>query len=293
MTSPRIPRNASPMTDTPDELDPPAADAHGLAMLRRALQTELPAVRGAALHQRLLSRVTDSAKRHSGYLTVRREQGSWQLLAPGVRCRPLRASGGLRAELVQLRAGAWLPEAADIRAQEVLVVQGSLHDGSGADDAVLGPLTYLVRQPGQSSGGLQAAEPTTLFVRSNLCGSNLPELEAGWWQSACRKPLQLAAGRRPWGPAGPGVQIQALCGDRRVVSMLVRFEPGAGVPDHDHAIDEDCLMLSGEMFLGDVLLRALDYQMAPAGLGHFGETSERGGLFYFHGALDPVLLQSP
>ncbi|MDH4392306.1 MAG: hypothetical protein QE285_12915 [Aquabacterium sp.] len=59
------------------------------------------------------------------------------------------------------------------------------------------------------------------------------------------------------------MQIQALCGDRHVVSMLVRFEPGAAVPDHDHAIDEDYLMLAGEMFLGDVL-PALGPPMAVA-----------------------------
>lgn len=276
-----------PMTLAPDDLDPPLVAAHGLAMLQLALQTELPADRGADLHQRLLTRVTDSAERHRGYRTVRREQSDWQALAPGARSRVLRDSGGLRAELVQLQAGALLPQAGDAQAQEVLVVQGGLHDGAAAQSAVLGPLAYLVRQGG---GQWQATAPTTLFVRSQLAGSNLPALEAGWWQAACRKPLQLAAGRRPWAPAGPGVQIQALCGDRQVVSMLVRFEPGAGVPDHDHAIDEDCLMLSGEMFLGDVLLRPLDYQMAPAGVGHFGETSERGGLFYFHGALDAVLL---
>ncbi len=280
------------MTDAQDDMAPSLAPAHGLALLQLALQTELPASRGAALHQQLLLRVTDSARRHSGYHTVRREQVSWQVTAPGVRRRLLRESGGLRAELVQLQADTLLPVAADTQAQEVLVVQGGLH--SGAQDAVLGPLAYLVRHSGTPgsppAGGLRTTAPTTLFVRSWLAGSSLPALEARWWQTACRKPLQLPAGRRPWTAAGPGVQVQALCGDPQVVSMLVRFEPGAGVADHDHAIDEDCLMLAGEMFLGDVLLRPLDYQMAPAGLGHFGETSERGGLFYFHGALDDVLL---
>ncbi|CAN5186422.1 hypothetical protein BH11PSE10_BH11PSE10_11930 [soil metagenome] len=72
--------------------------------------------------------------------------------------------------------------------------------------------------------------------------------------------------------------------------MLVRFAAGAGVPDHTHALDEDCLMLEGEMFLGDTLLRPGDYQMAAAGSRHFGEMSDVGGTFYFHGAIDPVLL---
>ncbi|MDH4392305.1 MAG: hypothetical protein QE285_12910 [Aquabacterium sp.] len=77
----------------------------------------------------------------------------WQLLAPGVRCRLLRDSGGLRAELLQLQAGAWLSAGAHTQAQEVLVVQGGLHSGFGADADVLGPLSYLVRQADQPTGG--------------------------------------------------------------------------------------------------------------------------------------------
>ena len=275
------------MTDPLEDPAQPALPAHGLALLYRALQTELPANRHAALHQRLLTRVDDSAARHRGYLTVRRDQLPWQPLGPAVRGKLLRASGGLRAELLQLQAGAPLPAADDALAQEVLVVQGSLQAGNGP---LLAPLAYLVRQPGQEAEPWRANAPATVFVRSWLAGSNVPALEADWWQIACRKPLQLPAGRRPWTAAGPGVRIQALCGDSRIVSMLVQFDAGAGVPDHGHAVDEDCLMLSGEMYLGDVLLRPQDYQMAPAGLGHFGETSETGGLFFFHGALDPVLV---
>jgi hypothetical protein len=52
-------------------------------------------------------------------------------------------------------------------------------------------------------------------------------------------------------------------------------------------------VLQGEMFLGDILLRAGDYQLAPAGGTHFGETSDVGVLFFFHGALDPVLRGEP
>ena len=84
----------------------------------------------------------------------------------------------------------------------------------------------------------------------------------------------------------------ALCGDKQVMSMLVRFEAGACVLDHQHAVDEDCLVLRGEMFLGDILLRTGDYQLAPAGGAHFDETSDVGATFYFHGALDPALLST-
>jgi len=47
------------------------------------------------------------------------------------------------------------------------------------------------------------------------------------------------------------------------------------------------------MFLGDVLLQRGDYQLAPAGGGHFGETSDVGCTFFFHGAIDPVLVPTP
>ena len=81
-----------------------------------------------------------------------------------------------------------------------------------------------------------------------------------------------------------GTTAEAVCASRGwraadVVSMLVRFDAGASVPDHHHAIEEDSLVIDGEMFLGDLLLRQGDFQLAPAGGGHWGETSDVGCLF--------------
>jgi quercetin dioxygenase-like cupin family protein len=83
--------------------------------------------------------------------------------------------------------------------------------------------------------------------------------------------------------------VLRLWGDARVVPMLVRFDAGAAVPDHGHELDEHCLVLDGAMFLGDILLRAGDHQLAPAGGGHWGETGDVGCVFFFYGAIDPVL----
>jgi quercetin dioxygenase-like cupin family protein len=77
-----------------------------------------------------------------------------------------------------------------------------------------------------------------------------------------------------------------LWGHPDCTSMLVRFAPGAGVPDHQHAVHEDCLMLEGEMFLGDILLRPGDYQLAPAGSGHLATETDTGVVIYAHGDLD-------
>jgi anti-sigma factor ChrR (cupin superfamily) len=67
-------------------------------------------------------------------------------------------------------------------------------------------------------------------------------------------------------------------------SMLLRLQPGARIAGHPHALDEECLMLEGEAFFGDTLLRAGEYQLAPAGTRHGDLVSDVGALLYVHGA---------
>ena len=57
---------------------------------------------------------------------------------------------------------------------------------------------------------------------------------------------------------------------------------------HGHRRDEECLMLEGELFLDDLLLRRGDYQIAPAGTEHGAVLAETGVLLFAHGdvALD-------
>ena len=133
---------------------------------------------------------------------------------------------------------------------------------------------------------------TQVYVRQmRVDPATLEEPEAQWWRVQ-RAPLQLVLpAKRRWHATFPGVEVMPLWGNPAVTSMLVRFAAGAGVPDHQHAVHEDCLMLEGEMFLGDILLRPGDYQLALAGSGHFGEMSDVGGTFFFHGAIDPVLIK--
>lgn len=239
--------------------------------------------------ERLLRRVQHSVSAHQGYRTLRREQHHWLPVAPGLREHRLREDAGMRVSLCRLDAGAcWYlpPEAA---AAELLVVQGSLQASGRPGGDALAAEGYVVLDRAISAPPWVAAEPTLLYLRSRLRQAPaLPALEAHWWQLAARQAGQPR--RHRWRAATPGVQIMPLCGDATVTSMLVRFEAGAAVPDHRHALDEDCLVLAGEMFLGDILLRPLDYQLAPAGGGHFGEASDVGVTFFFHGALDPVLL---
>jgi quercetin dioxygenase-like cupin family protein len=146
---------------------------------------------------------------------------------------------------------------------------------------------------GELIAGAQAA-PCVVYVRQMQVAPELIAGPEGRWWAMPRLPLQIthAVGRR-WRPTFEGVEVLPMWGAADITSMLVRFAPGASVPDHHHAAHEDCLMLAGEMFLGDILLRPGDYQLAPAGGGHFGETSDVGCTFFFHGAIDPVLVAPP
>ena len=252
-----------------------------------------PLDRAAALGERLAERARRSALAHRDFHTVRREELSWTTLANGSSQALLHASPQAHATLVRLQPGAVLPWPVDVQAQEILVVQGELQAQPLGQAPVTMALHAMALRSGPEADTLTASstDPTTLYVRHLLqAPSSLSGPEREWW-SVPRAPLQIshAHGRR-WRPSFPGVEVLPLWGTADITSMLVRFAPGASVPDHPHAADEDCLMLEGEMFLGDILLRPGDYQLAPAGGGHFGETSDVGGTFFFHGAIDPVLV---
>lgn len=251
----------------------------------------------ATVRSRLLDRVHQSAQAHKGYLTIRREDGNLPHSGSELRSRLLRSDEKHRVAIVQLHAGAPLPWPADATAQEIMVLEGALasapadvNDGLLLAPVVTQQYAYHVRHLSKPGLALHAVGETTLYVRSLLVTEeHLSALEVNWWQLANPSSGWVDPARRRWLASSAGVEVLPLRSDNEVASMLVRFMPGASVPDHFHSIHEDCLVLEGEMFLGDILLRTGDYQLAPAGTSHFGENSDVGVLFYFHGALDPVL----
>lgn len=281
------------MADTPTPSLVPELSAL-LAPLGGAGRASVAAA-GQGVRQRVLARVQASVQAHAEYLTVRRDQGPWLPQTEGVRARRLREDAQTAVDIVALDAGAELPWPEGVLAQEILVVGGGLAEsGAGAAAAAAGEApvarAYLhrVRFRGADAPRLLAEGSATAYVRHlRVPPGELPPLEARWWTQGATGWV-TPAGRR-WRPTAAGVEVMPLRGDAEVVSMLVRFAAGASVADHHHALNEDCLVLEGEMFLGDILLRAGDYQLAPAGGGHFGECSDVGVLFFFHGALDPVL----
>ena len=73
-----------------------------------------------------------------------------------------------------------------------------------------------------------------------------------------------------WRNILPGVDMRVLRRDKEngIEMALYRMEPGSRFPPHEHAHDEECLVLAGEIHVGDHYVRAGDLHVAHAGAAH-------------------------
>ena len=62
------------------------------------------------------------------------------------------------------------------------------------------------------------------------------------------------------------------------ITCLVRGQPGARLPGHEHSDDEEIFVLEGELTIGTVTLRAGDFHRARRGFPHPTATSATGCL---------------
>lgn len=94
--------------------------------------------------------------------------------------------------------------------------------------------------------------------------------------------LTIRANEGEWTRLTPLVEMKLLYSDvaQHSRSFLLRMHPGASLPAHDHPADEECLVLEGEVMLGDIAGRAGDYHLAPKGLPHGTITTKTGALLF-------------
>jgi putative transcriptional regulator len=74
--------------------------------------------------------------------------------------------------------------------------------------------------------------------------------------------------------------MQILLDDRNGRSTLLRMQAGGRLPAHDHPGDEECLVLEGSCFLGELRMHRGDYQHAGQGTRHGEVTSPDGCLLF-------------
>jgi quercetin dioxygenase-like cupin family protein len=281
----------SPSTlPAPRPASDPLEDESVALLVGAATDWRTAATPGAQVRARLLDRVARSARASAPMYTVRLRHGQTETLASGVTRRELYAAapaGGLskrpgepmRVSLIELAPGAdWQhasPHAAALQ-HDWLVLRGALQ----FDALALQPHDYHVRPAGSAAPQLRSEQGALLYWRetdpASITAPVNPDL-----------PLTTLAQGAVWHAYGPGIQRRLLWQAGTQGAFLIHALPGAAVPGHSHQYDEECLMLDGELFLDDVLLRRGEYQLAPGGSRHVhGVSTDTGVLIYAHGDLD-------
>jgi quercetin dioxygenase-like cupin family protein len=97
----------------------------------------------------------------------------------------------------------------------------------------------------------------------------------------------IRANEGEWIEALPGGRIKILHQEENsdVITYLAELSPGFEMPTHDHLYDEECLMLEGEMWLGELCLKAGDYHFASKGVHHGRLYTKTGATALLKGAL--------
>ena len=83
-----------------------------------------------------------------------------------------------------------------------------------------------------------------------------------------------------WVELLPKAHAKLLFTDGVAESYMIRLEPGAWAPAHEHPADEECLVLEGTLWQGDVFLKAGDFHVARPGMKHGELRTETGALIF-------------
>ena len=110
-------------------------------------------------------------------------------------------------------------------------------------------------------------------------------------EDASERHLHLPSVDVGWQPFGEGLSIKVLHEAGGVMSYLLRIAAGAGLPAHRHPLDEECVVLEGEVCIGDKL------RLGPGGF-HLGRKdvlhdrlySPEGALIFLRGAVPEAAL---
>ena len=99
----------------------------------------------------------------------------------------------------------------------------------------------------------------------------------------------IRAADMKWATVGPGVEIKVLRMDRERndQTVLIRMQPGSVVVGHRHTQEEECLILQGEVFIGDYRLGEGDMHVARPGVVHAPITAPRGALLMIRSESPP------
>lgn len=97
--------------------------------------------------------------------------------------------------------------------------------------------------------------------------------------------LTLPTSDAGWQPFGDGLAIKVLHESGGVMSYLLRLAPGAALPPHRHPLDEECVVLEGEVCIGPLRLGPGAYHLGRRHVLHDRLYSPAGALIFLRGAV--------
>ncbi len=252
-----------------------------------------------AMRSRLARRAAASVRASRAMVTVRHAAATMARATEYARLQTLylAADGALRPGeplhvlLIELAPDGHLMLAAPVAGvqREWLLLRGRATLGGAAETVTLDALDFhVVPAAGRAAGGDDAAHhpaaPTRMYaIRADAHGALLFLRESLQPAEPGEQPRTVRDAVTPWKPYAPLVERRVLWRRGPLASLLYRAAPGASVPQHAHGHDEECLVLRGQTFQDDCLLREGDYQLAPAGSGHVSGSTDVGAIFYIHG----------
>lgn len=98
--------------------------------------------------------------------------------------------------------------------------------------------------------------------------------------------VTVGPGGDGWQPMGPGVQMKVLHDHGDAQSFMLRMAPGSSVPRHGHASEELCVVLEGNVRLGNIEAGPGTYHLALAGSEHGEISTVTGCLLYLRADLE-------
>lgn len=96
--------------------------------------------------------------------------------------------------------------------------------------------------------------------------------------------LTLRSTEGRWLQVAPGIRMKPLNREQGMWSYLLELEAGRSLPAHDHAEDEECMVLAGDVWLGEVHAFAGDYHLAKKGVPHGVIRTDSGCTLFLRGA---------
>jgi hypothetical protein len=107
-------------------------------------------------------------------------------------------------------------------------------------------------------------------------------------EASTSRHLTIDNGSEDWQPFLRGIECKLLREHSGTMSYLLRFAPGAVLPGHRHPQDEECLVLQGDLQIGELSIGTGGYHFALAGELHADIVAPGGAVIFLRGACPEV-----